>query len=193
MNEFVNRNYFMNRTEHSAYSILPLSCSIIRPFQVFGVPSDGIHESFPLVILVFHSDEPRWQYYSGISPTTLLSRFPFFSTYLDAYLTLSSLGLSSTLYWEFGLTPPKESIIVRYSESDLQLSTSYYNYFYYLEGSIIIDPNNTIQTLCLPLFVKISNLTPFILSPMPSYASYFECQLGRQRKLSEINLNFLSQ
>ena len=53
-----------------------------------------------------------------ICPTTLLSRFSFFVTYLDASLTLSSLKLFYYILLWVQIDTPKDSIIVRYSESD---------------------------------------------------------------------------
>ena len=69
----------------------------------------------------FHSGMHGSSLTQTISPITILSWFHFFSTCLDIAPILLNLELSSTHYWEFGLTPLKDSIIVRYSESDLSL------------------------------------------------------------------------
>ena len=72
--------------------------------------------SHPSVFTVLHLDSGLIE---AINPTTLLSRFPFFFTYLDSCPNFSNLEL-------FQLTlvrtdTPKVSIILRYSESDLLL------------------------------------------------------------------------
>ena len=73
----------------------------------------------PSVSTVVHLGSSHTQ---AISPTALLSRFSFFSTYPH---TASSSrwfrDFPRTSYWRIRLKPPKVNNIIRYSESDLLL------------------------------------------------------------------------
>ena len=120
-----------------------------------------------------------------IIPTTLLSRFPFFSTKPRCQSTFVRIrNCLSTSYQIFVLKPFKASIICQIFwiwSSSVLLSISYSNYFDSLKGSIITDSNNTIQTLRQFFVVLISPFAPCILPLISSYNSFFKCQLDEQR------------
>ena len=130
-----------------------------------------------------------------ITPTTQLSRFPFFSIYLGIKHNNSlTLGLSSIPYWELGLTPLKDSIIVKYSEYDLLLfcclplilTTLIVCWILLLLIIIILSRPCVsfllLRSVCLLLvFYLWCQFMPVI----------FDCQLGGQRKLSVRSPNFL--
>ena len=118
-----------------------------------------------------------------INPTTPFSRFPFFSTCLDASPTLLSLVLSQYVLLAVQIgTSPKGSIIVRYSESDHLLFTC-------------LPPILTTLIFCrlvLLLLILIVLSRPgvsFLLSDQSTCSLYFAydaelCQLGGQIKFT---------
>ena len=91
------------------------SCSTAHSFQVFNLHNAGLLEYFYSFFWVVCLDSSLSQ---ATSPTTQPSRFPFFSTYLTRNLITCNWvwNCPSTPYWEFGLTPLKDSNIDRYFE-----------------------------------------------------------------------------
>ena len=61
MNEFILRNYFMIRGEHSAHSVLLRLKSTTHPFQTFYVPNAGLLELVHSILLVVCLDSSLTQ------------------------------------------------------------------------------------------------------------------------------------
>ena len=121
MNKFIIRNYFMVRGEHFVLSILLRFYSNINYFKGFRHTQCWLTwvglSHLPSVSTVVCLGSSLTQ---TTSPTILLSRFPFLSTYSDvASSPCRFWNCLSTSYWEFGFILFKDCITVRYSESDL--------------------------------------------------------------------------
>ena len=120
----------------------------------------------------------------AINPTTLLSRF-LFSSYLYVASSLHIISDCPLIpYWKFRLTTLENSIIVRYSESDLLLFdglplilTTLIVYWLVLLLILIIQVRPCISLM----FIWSIFLTHCILSSDVNIFLYFECQLGRQK------------
>ena len=119
INEFVSRNYFMVRGEHSAHSVFSWFYSTSYSFQVFDLPNDSLRGWIPPIIFV----SPQW-----FTLIAVLLRLSVLFHLLVSSLSSPDISMSvwfcwawdylSTLHWEFGLTSPKYKTIVRYSEFD---------------------------------------------------------------------------
>ena len=113
------------------------------------------------------------------NPTTLLSRFPYFSTYLDnAFLPFESrtvlVHLIESSGWNLQIQYHSQIIWIWSYLLFCYLSSILY-YFESLKGGITTDPNNTIQTSFRLIVILINPLAFSILPRMQNYASFFNC------------------
>ena len=117
MNEFIIKNILWLGVNIQSTQYSSSSTRLINPFKAFDASNAWLLEQVhPYLRVVCLYSSFTW----AISPTTLLSRFSFF-LHTSIRNTFSSnwfRSCLSTSYWEFGLTPLKNSIIVKYSKSD---------------------------------------------------------------------------
>ena len=179
MNEFIIRNYFMVRKENSAHSVFfSGSTSLLTLFRHFlylcwSTCAGSFHHPSVSIVVYLGCDLTR-----AISPTTLLSEFPFFSTCLD---TTSLLVKSRTVpvhpieSSDWDLSKIVSSQIFWIWSSSVQLSTSYIITVLVCRIVLILILSILSCLLCKLLVVLISPLTPCILPQMPNYTNFFEC------------------
>ena len=123
----------------------------------------------------------------AISPTTLLYWFFFFSEYINVCSILISQVLSRCTLIKAHIDTSQRQYhihIIWIWSSSVQLSSSYLIILIVCRVMFLLILIIFILTMCQLFVILISLLAPCILSYKPSYTSFFNSQLDRQRRFS---------